>query len=219
MREEPPIHGGGHKRGALPHYYIEIAMTIKKLVPLALLALSAAASAADNNERALRFVAGIGLTNGGKTLINATFTDGSTEKVTSGGLVHLYVGGEYSFTPNIAVQANVGYHVHDTSPATNGSLTFSRVPVELLGYYKITDNVRLGGGARFVNSAKLKGTGVASDLNEKFKSTTGAVIEAEYLFTRNVGLKLRYVSEKYKFESDGYSVSGNHGGLYLTGYF
>jgi hypothetical protein len=197
----------------------EIAMTIKKLVPLALLAVSAAACAADDNERALRFAAGIGLTNGGKTLINATFTDGTTEKVTSGGLVHLYVGGEYSFTPNIAVQANVGYHVHDTSPATNGSLTFSRVPVELLGYYKVTDHVRLGGGLRYLSDARLKGTGVASDINVKFKSTTGAVIEGEYLFTRNIGVKLRYVSEKYKAEGDTESISGNHGGLYLTGYF
>ena len=193
-------------------------MTINKLIPLALVALSTAACAADD-ERSLRFVAGIGLTNGGKTLINAQFTDGTTEKVTSGGLVHLYAGGEYSFTPQIAVQANVGYHVHDTSPATNGSLTFSRVPVELLGYYRITDNVRLGGGARFISNAKLKGSGVASDIDVKFKSTTGAVIEAEYLFTRNVGLKLRYVAEKYKAEGDTESVSGNHGGLYLTGYF
>jgi hypothetical protein len=166
-----------------------------------------------------RFLVGAGITFGGDTLIIVPFTDGSTEDVKAGGVVQLYGGGEYRLGDKVAVQATIGYHVNDTSAASNGSVRFTRVPVDLLAFYALNDKVRLGGGAQFVSGPELKGSGVASNVNAKFDSTTGAVIEGEYLVTPKAGLKLRYVSEKFKRSSDGHSFDGSHLGLMFNYYF
>lgn len=176
------------------------------------------ASNAQTGQDAFKYLLGIGFTNGGKTLVTLEFDDGSSDRIASGKLIHLYAGGEYRFTPSLSMQANVGYHVDDSQSAGNGSVKFSRVPVELLGHYRFQNNFRVGGGLRVATNVKLSGSGVASELDIKFKNSTGLVAEAEYLFTDSVGLKLRAVSEKYKHRS-GVKVSGDHMGLYLTGYF
>jgi hypothetical protein len=167
----------------------------------------------------VRVVAGIGLTTGGEKLVTVQYTDGSTDDVKSGGLVHFYLGAEFNIAPQFSLQANAGYHIDDTSGASNGSVRFSRYPIEFLGHYAATPQVRLGGGLRYVPSAKLDGSGVLNFTHIDFKSTTGLVLEGEYLFNPNFGVKLRYVAEDYEAEGGLGSVSGNHGGVYMSFYF
>ncbi len=59
--------------------------------------------------------------------------------------------------------------------------------------------------ARYVTGAKLNSSGAAAGLNIKFDNAVSGLVEAEYLRGNNVGLKLRYVSEKY--EAKGYRGS------------
>ena len=73
--------------------------------------------------------------------------------------------------------------------------------------------------AQFVSHPELKGSGLASNVNQTYDSTAGAVVEGEYLFTPHVGVKLRYVSEKFKPSNGGQSVDGSHAGLLLSYYF
>lgn len=167
----------------------------------------------------VRFAGGIGLTAGGEKLVTVQYDDGSTEDIKSGGLVHLYAGAEFAVAPQVTLQATVGYHVDDTSSAQNASVRFSRYPFEFLGHYAVTPQVRLGGGLRYVPSAKLDGTGELNFLHFDFKATTGVVLEAEYLFSPNFGTKLRYVNEEYEAEGGSGGISGNHGGIYFTLYF
>lgn len=178
-----------------------------------------AADAAAPSSPSFKFLLGAGLTFGGDTLITVPFTDGSTEDIRAGGLVHLYGGGEYRFNDSFALQATVGYHVNDTKAASNGSVRFTRIPVDVLALYSVNEKVRLGVGAQFVSGPELKGSGVASNVNQKFDSTTGAIVEGEYLFTPHVGLKLRYVAEKYTPSGGGQKVDGSHGGLMFSYYF
>ena len=193
---------------------------MKKVLLAAAITLGSAVSAhAADAGAPFRFLVGAGLTFGGDTLITVPFTDGSQEDIKAGGLVQFYVGGEYRLGDKVAVQATLGYHVNDTSAASNGSVRFTRVPVDLLAFYAVNDKVRLGGGAQFVSGPELKGSGVASNINSKFDSTTGGVIEGEYLFSPKTGLKLRYVSEKFKRTSDGMSFDGSHLGLMFNYYF
>jgi len=164
-------------------------------------------------------VLGAGLTFGGDTLITVPFTDGSQDSLKAGGLVHLYGGGEYRFNDQFAVQATVGYHINDTRAASNGSVRFTRVPVDLLGLFGVNEKVRLGAGAQFVSGPELKGSGVASNVSQKYDSTTGAIVEGEYLFTPHIGLKLRYVSEKFTPSGGGTKIDGSHAGVMFSYYF
>jgi Outer membrane protein beta-barrel domain len=188
---------------------------MKRTLITAALALAAAAGA-QAQERTVRGVLGVGVTGGGDTLATVVYTDGSTDSIKAGGLVHLYGGAEFRLAPQFTLQANVGYHVDRTSGFSNGSVRFSRTPIELLGHFEVAPSVRLGGGARFVNNAKLDTSGVLSGTRVDFDNTVGAVVEAEWLVLPSLGLKVRYVSERYK--ANGVSVDGNHGGFYVSWY-
>jgi opacity protein-like surface antigen len=193
---------------------------MKKVLFAAAITLGSAFSAqAADAASPFKFLLGAGLTFGGDTLITVPFTDGSREDIKAGGLVQLYGGGEFRLGDKVALQATIGYHVNDTSAASNGSVRFTRVPVDVLALYELNDKVRIGAGAQFVSGPELKGSGVASNINTKFDSTTGAIVEGEYLFTPKTGLKLRYVSEKFKRTSDGKSFDGSHVGLLFNFYF
>jgi hypothetical protein len=185
---------------------------------LGLAALPASAQSQGPSPKKLHFVLGLGLTNGGDKLADVQFNDGSSDSIKAGGLVHFFGGVEYRFTPQWSTEVNIGYHVSDTREATNGSLKFARVPVELLGRYTINPRWRVAAGVRHSTNVKFKGSGVLAQTNEGFDNATGFAIEGEYLFTRNIGMKLRAVSEKFKSKDFLDKVNGNHVGLYLVGY-
>jgi hypothetical protein len=185
---------------------------------IAVLATLAAAGGAHAQYGGVRGILGMGLTTGGDTLASIQYTDGSTDDIRAGGLVHVYGGLEVRLTPQVTMQGTIGYQVDETSSNSNGSLRFSRYPVELLAHVQISPNVRVGGGVRFVNDAKVSGGGVLSGVEIDYASTTGGVIEGEYLVTPSIGLKLRFVGEKYTPSAGGPSADGNHVGFYFNWY-
>jgi hypothetical protein len=165
---------------------------------------------------------GVGATFGGATLANVQYVNGSSCNIHAGGLADVYAGVEYRHGQKVSVQATAGYHV-DTCNGDNGSLRFARYPVELSAYYGFGEHWRAGGGVRFVMDPHISGSGVAGGADVKFRSTTGGVIEGEYLLTRGswvqFGFKLRYVLERYQPEAGGASLSGNHVGILANAYF
>lgn len=117
--------------------------TPQALTALTLAALcSALCSAPAVAAEGLHPVVGAALTFGGDTLAKVDYTDGSSQNIRSGGMLHLFGGVEYG-AGNFTLQVNLGYHVDDTN-ADNGSVTLSRVPVEVLGFWKVGEQVRLG---------------------------------------------------------------------------
>jgi hypothetical protein len=156
-------------------------------------------------------VVGATLTGGGEKLATVTYTNGTSQNIKSGGLLHIFGGVEFVATDAFSLQATVGYHVDDSN-AKNGSVKFSRVPVEVLGFWKAADTWRLGLGLRKTSSAKLTSSGDASNIgNLKLDSRLGAVLQGEYLFNPSGSVFVRYVGEKYTVNKVG--VSGNHLGL------
>jgi opacity protein-like surface antigen len=193
---------------------------MKKVLLGAALTLAAAFNAqAADAASPFKFLVGAGLTFGGDTLSTVQFSDGSSEDIKGGGLFQLYGGVEYRLGDQVSFQGTVGYHVDDSSGASNGSVRFSRVPVDLLLYYHLNDKVRLGGGVQLVNGPELKGSGVASNVHIEFDNATGAILEGEYLFTPHIGLKVRYVSEKFEVKGTDVKADGNHLGVMLNYYF
>jgi hypothetical protein len=173
-------------------------------------------------ERNFYFALLAGLTGGGDTLAEVRFTNGDSEKIRGGGLLHLGAGVLWQPAQiPFAVQATVGYHVDDVT-AENGDITFSRLPLEVIGYYTGIPKWRFGIGPRFVNDARLK-INVAGTDTVKFKDTTGLVVEAGYLVTPRFSVNLRYTDEEYEAQSvNGLSVmstgrtSGRSVGLNLV---
>jgi len=167
-------------------------------------------------------VFGAGLTYGGETLARIQYINNDDSSVRSGGLIALNAGVEVQFTDLVSAQALVGYHF-DRANASNGDVRFERYPVELLGHFRVNEWFRLGGGARYTNKATLRssGAGQAYAYDEDFKPTWGSVVEGEFFPLKSVGIKLRYVSEKFtsKTYPQLHDVDGNHSGVYVNYYF
>jgi hypothetical protein len=157
----------------------------------------------------LRPVLGITLTNGGEKLATVSYTDGSSQNIKSGALLHLFGGFEFDLGSAV-VQATIGYHVDDTN-ATNGSVRFVRYPVEVLGFWKLADSWRVGGGARKALNARLTSSGAASSLGgAELEGEAGLVLQAEYLFGQG-SVFGRVVREDYAIGRA--KTGGNHIGL------
>jgi outer membrane protein with beta-barrel domain len=190
----------------------------KKWAAAAVLALTGTgASAADDD--GLKGLFGFGLTYGDEKLATVTLENSDKSDIRSGGLVTFFAGGEYRFGAVFSLQSTIGWHI-DSAAGDNGSLSFSRYPVELLAHFRVTPTVRLGGGVRKALNPKVSGEGIAAGNTTSFESSTGGVVEIEYLASRLAGVKLRYVTEKYKPKNGtGPKADGNHIGLIGVFYF
>lgn len=164
---------------------------------------------------------GIAFTGGGKTLAEVQYTDGTTEKIRSGGLTHIYLGGELRFVGSpVALQGTVGYHF-DTTSADNGDITFSRVPFDFVGMFNLDERFRIGAGLHVDTNVHLTGSGAGAspDLPQKFDNAAGAIVKAEWMAFHEVGLELSYVNVRYKINSaggvpvTGSSIDGSHVGF------
>ncbi len=176
-------------------------------------AVAASAHATDMVERQLNYVAGVGFTYGGDKL--ATGTQSNNDLRAGKGLVFLG-GADFHFTQEFSMQATVGVHIDAINASSGGTKTFTRYPVELLAYYQPTSNFRFGGGLRYaVNPQFTSGYSLDAKLAE--------VVEGEFMVAKHIGIKLRYVNEKFDrrhtsyYESKG--VSANHFGVLTNFYF
>lgn len=186
---------------------------------LASLGAVGSASAQGMADRPVRGFAGLGITGGGDKLATVQWSNGDSTNINAGGQIDLRAGvdvrlGDSPFT----LQASLGWF-RQRAGGSNGSVTFERFPLELMGQWRLSEAFRLGGGVRRVGDAKLKGRGAASNLGTiTFTGSVGAVIEGEWLLARTYGVALRYVSEEYE-APNGEKADGSHIGLRFNVYF
>ena len=186
---------------------------------LAIATLGAAqAQTAAPEAKQMRFLVGMGLTFGGDKLATASYSNGDDVDIRAGQMIELNTGIDYRVTPEFSFQATIGYHT-DRAGAKNGDLRFTRYPMELLAYYQLNQQWRIGGGARYVSSPKLSSSGAAYIGNYEFKNALSAVAEAEYMMGQHWGFKVRLVSEKFEEKFSGEKVDANHIGFFGTYYF
>ena len=168
--------------------------------------------------RPVRFFVGGGLTAGGDRLVTARYINGSDDSLRGGGTVQFHGGVEFRVAPTVTLALSAGYHI-DAIDTFWGSTWFGRVPIEALGHVQVDPRWRIGGGLRVAVNPKLSSDGFAPDVEEHFRTAVGPVLEVEYLFTRQFGLKLRGVSERYKSKAGLPTVDGDHVGLIFNFYF
>lgn len=182
-------------------------------------------------ESKFRVMAGVGYTLGGDTLVKVTLTPeggaGSTyyEDLSAGAGLDLRLGGEYRLSDRVRIQGMVAYH-NDQANGRTAAVSFYRVPVELLAHWRATENLWIGGGARKALSAKINReagftvgdtTLPAAKADASFNA--GVVLEAEYMMSKNWGLKMRAVKESVTIDGDPDKYAGDHIGGIVTYYF
>lgn len=178
--------------------------------------------------RPVRLLLGVGLTGGGDTLATVTYTDGSTQDVSAGGLVLLRLGADWQINPNFSMQGTFGFH-RNAINAKNGELAFQRNFVEGLGFWHFLPKHRIGLGLRQTSGAKLNSSGAASMGNYEYNSSLGTVLEYEWMISRSgkvgYGLTVRLVNEKYSVKSangapaSAPDINGSHAGVGFNFYF
>lgn len=163
---------------------------------------------------------GIGATAGGDKLATAQYTNGDSASIRAGGGVYFTGGLDFRINEQFSAQTSVNFHVDDQS-ARNGSLKFQRFPIEALAFYHINEQWKIGTGLRYVSGAKLSGSGAGEIDDVKFDNTLSSVVEAEYLFTPQLSVKVRYVNEKFEVKDRYYQgeAKANHVGISGNFYF
>jgi hypothetical protein len=164
-----------------------------------------------NADKPIDFIAGFALTAGGDDLAEIALVNEnghiSSESIKAGGLWYIYGGMQFN-TPAFPLRLTLGYY-EDNINASNGSVSFSRIPLELLGLYK-TGQHTFGLGPTYHLSPELdlKDAGLGS---YKADDALGLVLMYEYAFDNNYALGVRYTNISYDFGGD--NVDGSNLGV------
>jgi hypothetical protein len=138
---------------------------------------------------------------GGDLLGELLFTDGSTQKIYFG------QGGTAAFgfelrpaaLPNFGVRSTVGIKF-TTNASENADISFTRIPVEVVGSYYLPRDWRVGAGLAYHASAKFNGDGFAPDVT--YDPAAGATLELGWRWAA-----LTYTSMEYKANGDSFDAS------------
>lgn len=181
--------------------------------------------AAQAQQAPVRFFGSVGGGFGGDELASGSYTNGNTFSIKAGNGFTVSGGVSVAVSSTTDVQVSVGYESASTN-ASNGDISFTRLPIEVLGFYTVSPQWRVGGGLRSATSPKLSTSGVAGMLGSyEFTPSVGVVLEAQYLFDKSAtqrgqfGISGRYVGESFEEKTSKTTINGNHVGVALVFYY
>lgn len=204
-------------------------MQKKWLATLLVLVLGCSVTQAQEQESKWRFFGRVGTGFGGENFASGYYAGTTTHwELSTGGGMKYAVGADYRLSDKVTLQGSIAREVSSVPNAANGDLTFTRVPLEFLGFYSLTKEWRLGGGLRYSTQPNVTGTGFAAGWSGLggYEPTLGGVIEVQYLFATSearaaknaqFGLSLRYVDEN--FTRNGVTRYGRHSEAGLVLYY
>jgi hypothetical protein len=200
------------------------------------LALAGSLAAAQAEAPRLRMYINAGYSVGGDQLMSGVWVDPNDNTkvvgqwdIKAGAGTLFAFGADYRLTDKFFIQASVGEQRGGVD-GTNLGYTFRRVPAELLGFYAVTEQTRLGIGVRKTSGAAIRGNGLATGYKQAYESSMGTVLEGQYFFTEPsktersplFGIYMRFVREEYRAEAPATNTkwkSGNHIGAGLMFYY
>lgn len=206
-----------------------IVMKYKSTLPIALASLLLTTNAYAENvsseetnkekHNVGKFSVHAGLTYGGDDLSTLEYENGDKIDISAGGLALLGAGFNINVTDAISVKLNGSYHF-DMASADNGDTSFSRFEFEVIPYYHINENVRIGAGIAYHTGIEYSSD---FDVDVEFDSTAGFIVSGDYQLDNSMGkIEVRYVSVDYtanklgNYSLDGLdvpSIDGNHFGI------
>jgi hypothetical protein len=163
------------------------------------------------NQPGLHAVERIGITVGGDVITKLARPDGTIREISAGGLYQIGLGALYQWDAiPFSSALTLNYH-YDSDYNGNNNASFRRVPLEALVYFNGLGNFRIGGGMRYIYSARA--TSTLNGVTEKitFENTHGSIVEVGYQVRPYGWINLRYVKEKYTVAT--YSTTGTAPGL------
>lgn len=125
------------------------------------------------------FVLEGGVEFGGDQIIELTFTDGSTQKLTTGQGGTIAAGLQYRFPaqPRLSVAGTVGYKFV-TNASENADIGISRIPVEVVARWMLDERWWAGAGLTRHASVRVAGDGFFPDAD--LDASTGLTFEIGY---------------------------------------
>lgn len=150
---------------------------------------------------------------GGSELITQNYANGAKDSIKAGDLFSLSIGGMKSYTNNIEGQLSFGVKSDDVH-STDADVTWVRYPLNSMVFYR-GNTYRIGLGVTIHFSPNVKGTGVASNISQRFQNSLGALLEFDYKINKSFFWGLRYTSIDYKPHAGGRHVNGDSIGLLI----
>lgn len=139
-----------------------------------------------------------GITHGGKNLASLITANGGLSQVQAGDFWQIGGGLHWQLEDKPVEVTMAGYYHFDSVDADTSTGSFDRFPLELLGYYRVNPEWRVGGGVRYVLWPSMETVKSGSTSNIDFKNTVGLVLEAGYGFSDRFWVNARYVAEQYQ---------------------
>jgi hypothetical protein len=146
-----------------------------------------------------------GIEYGGDEILEVTFTNGDTQKVLAGQGGYVAVGGEFTLpsVKALSLRASIGYK-YNTTAADNADITLTRIPINLIPYWNLNKDIRLGIGITTHQFIQFDGDGFVPDID--FESSIGPRIEFAYKF-----IALTYTQIDYRIPSNASVSAGSFG--------
>ena len=165
-------------------------------------------------EKQTNYILGLALTTGGdelaKVLLVDEYGDRSTKKIEAGGLIYFY-GGMQLNNFVFPLRFILGY-LTDRVDASNGSVSFSRFPVEISALHTAGPHA-FGIGLSYHLSPELDMSDAGLD-SYKADDALGWLLMYEYSLESNVSIGVRYTNISYDF--GGEDVDGSNAGVSLN---
>ncbi len=165
---------------------------------------------------------GVDVDTGSDIMFTGVFTDGSTDDITGGEGV-IFAGGVYvPIEDDLGVQATIGYK-WDSIDAANGTIDFTRIPIDMLVFKHLGDNHSVAAGATYHMSPTFtcEVTAVCTGSVE-FDGAFGLIAEYSYALQSNKesGMKIgvRYTNISYESSAVTQAYDGSSIGLILYAY-
>lgn len=156
-----------------------------------------------------KFLVEGGIEYGGDELLTILFTNGDDQTMRAGQGGYIAVGGQLEFkeVKKLLIRASIGIK-YNTTAAENANIRLTRIPINIIPYWKINDDFRFGVGITSHQSVKFKGDGFAPDVD--FKSSLGPRFEFGYKWIALTYTAVNYktpAEESFSASSVGLSVS------------
>jgi hypothetical protein len=189
------------------------------VLALALSTVAAAPRAAVAATGEVGVALGVDMNAGADTLATLQFNDGSTQDIKAGnGLLLALGGGVILFEQQrhrLEAVLDVGVKFSTMQPSQNADLSFVRIPIELLAFYRNDDaHFRVGAGGAYYAHSALSGSGAASGLQLDFKPGLAALVEADFVWGRGY-LGLRYTHLDFTVNGSNATAAANSVGFTL----
>jgi len=165
---------------------------------------AAAAVAAQAEPPRVRLFGSLAYGHGGDKIVSDKYANGQTIELLAGTGWTWTVGADLRLFGPLALQVNVG-HQRNRIDGLNFDMDFVRYPVEVLLFYSVTEQVRLGGGMHKTYDAKFTEVGTTWGRSADYDGSTGVVAEVQYLFTTPTnersfvsGVNFRAIRENFR---------------------